>query len=98
MFNISKTTSAPDLMKNFNGKDLYSLSYSIDNETKKTILYASNSHKLMIFTENSTKNEDHKSLEYSVPISSVNASENYIALGFSDGMLKILSNNLEKTV
>lgn len=85
-------------MKNFNGKDLYSLSYGIDADTKKSTLYASNSHKLMMFNENSTKTDDHKALEFPVPISSVSASENYIVLGFSNGMLKILSNNQQKTV
>lgn len=85
-------------MKNFNGKDLYSLSYGIEADTKKCILYASNGRQLMMFDENSTKNDDHKSLEFPVPISSVSACDNYIALGFSDGMLKILSNNQEKSV
>lgn len=83
-------------MKNFNGKDLFSLSYGNDKET--TVLYAANGHKLMIFTENSTKNDDHKSVEFPTPISSVSASENYIALGFSNGTLQIRSNTQEQMV
>lgn len=85
-------------MKNFNGKDLYSLSYGIDSNTNKCILYASNGHKLMMFDENSTKSDDHQSMEFATPISSVSACEKYIAIGFANGMTKILANNTKKTV
>lgn len=52
----------------------------------------------MMFNENSTKSDEHQSLEFPTPISSVSACDKYIAVGFASGMLKILSNNQEKTV
>lgn len=97
-FNISKTSNAPDLMMNFNGKDLYSLCYSADADSKRCTLYASSGNKLMMFSENSTKSDNHKSIEYPVSISSVSVNAKYIAVGFSNGTLKILMNNEDKTV
>lgn len=97
-FNISKTSNAPDLMMNFNGKDLYSLCYSADADSKRCTLYASSGNKLMMFSENSTKSDNHKSIEYPVSISSVSVNAKYIAVGFSNGTLKILINNEDKTV
>lgn len=98
IFNISKTSSAPDLIKNFNGKDVYNLSFNVDETSKKCILFATNSHKLMMFNENSIKHDDHSALEFQVPVSSVSSNAKYIALGFSNGTLKILSNDAEKKV
>lgn len=98
-FNISKTSSAPDLMMNFNGKDLYSLCYSVVGaDAKKCILYASNGTKLMMFNENATKNDNHEFITFPVSISSVSVNEKYIAIGFANGSLEIRLNNQEKTV
>lgn len=77
---------------------MYALSYGEDTETKKTILYAANRRKLMMFDGNSTRQEDHKSLVFSVPVSAVKSNNKYIAIGLSDGTLKILLNNDVKTV
>lgn len=85
-------------MKDFNGKNLYALSYGENGETKKIILYVSNGTKVMLFDENSIKTEKHKSLEFSVPVSSIALNSKYIAIGFSDGTLKIFLNNEAKTV
>lgn len=99
VFNISKASSAPDLMKNFNGKGLYSLSYSVDTtDSKKCTLYVTNGNHLMMFTENSTKNDAHKSLEFPMPLSSACANDKYIAIGFANGTLKILLNDESKKV
>lgn len=97
-FNISKTSSAPNLMMNFNGKDLYSLCYSADKDAKKCTLYATNGTKLMMFDDNSTKSDSHESIKFPTPLSSVTVNEKYIAVGFSNGLMKILLNNQEKTV
>lgn len=86
------------MIKNFNGKDVYSLSYGVDETSKKCILYAPNSHKLMMFDENSIKQDHHNSLEFQVPVSSVSVNGKYIAIGLSNGTLKILSNDAEKKV
>lgn len=97
-FNISKTSSAPDLMMNFNGKDVYSLAYSIDTDTKKCTLYANNANKLMMFNESATKTDNHESISFPVAVSSVSVNDKFIAIGLSNGTLKILLNNKEKTV
>lgn len=98
IFNISKNSSAPELIKNFNGKDLYSLSYGIDVDTQKCTLYAPSDHKLMMFTETATKDDKHQSMEFSDAISSVSVAPKFIAIGFSTGLLKILMNSPDKTV
>lgn len=85
-------------MKNFNGKDVYSLSFNVDETSKKCILFATNHQKLMIFNENSTKQDDHNAMEFPVPVSCVTTNEQYIAIGFSNGMLKILTNDTAKKV
>lgn len=52
----------------------------------------------MMFNENSIKQDDHKSLNFDVSLSSVSSNDEYIALGFSNGTLKILTNDTDKKV
>lgn len=84
-------------MKNFSGKEIYAVSYGVDS-TKCNTLYAINSRKLMLFNENSSKNDVHKSIDYPVPVSSVSVCKKFISIGFQNGMLKILANNEQKKV
>lgn len=98
VFNINKISNAPDLMKNFNGKNVYGLSHSVDSESKKWTLFATNEQKLMKFNENSTKQDNHNALNLLVTVSSVSANEAYIAIGLSDGTLKILLNEQQNMV
>lgn len=79
-------------MKNFNGKDVYSLSYGIDVDPSKFVIYATNGHRLMIFNENSTKNDRHRCISFPITVSSVSAMNNLVAVGFSNGELKIFQN------
>lgn len=98
VFNIGKIGCPPDLIKNFNAKDLYSMCYSVDADSNKCILYVPNGKNLMMFDENSYKNDEHKAIEFKETISSVSVNANYVAVGFSEGTLKILLNNQDKTV
>lgn len=84
-------------MKNFNGKDIYAISYGSDS-AKCTTLYAINNRKLMLFNEHSSKNDAHKSIDYPVPVSSVSVCKKFVSIGFQNGMLKILLNNEQKKV
>lgn len=51
-----------------------------------------------MFNENSTKSDEHQSMEFPSSISSVCACDKYIAIGFANGMLKILLNDQQKSV
>lgn len=52
----------------------------------------------MMFDETSIKQDYHNALEFHVSVSSVGANGKYIAIGLSNGTLKILSNDAEKKV
>lgn len=97
-FNITKTSGPPDLIQNFNGKDLYGLAYGVLADTKQCILYATNADKLMTFDANSTKSNDHKSIAFCAPVSSVSVNHKYIAVGLNNGTLKILLNDSTRKV
>ncbi|XP_031640462.1 protein rigor mortis [Contarinia nasturtii] len=90
IFNISKTTAAPELMKNFCGRELYALSY----DPIECNLFVTNHESLMMFNEKSTKDDNHNSVRFGVAVSSVSVSPNgvYVATGFSNGTFKILLN------
>lgn len=100
VFNISKGPNPPDLMKNFNGKEIYRIGYGVDLNSTKCTLYACNDNKLMMFNESSIKFDNHKFIEFPASVSSVGVNNplNYIAVGLSNGVLKILMNNQEQTV
>lgn len=64
----------------------------------KSTLFACNDHKLMMFNENSVKFDGHKSIEFPAGVSSVVVNKNYITVGLSNGVLKVLSNDQNKKV
>lgn len=69
------------------------MSYGIDVDQEKYTLFVTNQNSLMMFNENSSKDEKHKALTFKNTVSSVSTFDIYIAVGFSTGLLKIILND-----
>lgn len=59
VFDISKSTDPPQIMKNFCGKNVYRLSYGISPVTNKGQLFASNDLNLTVFPEKNSKSNNY---------------------------------------
>lgn len=97
VFDIGKTSSPPEIMRNFNGKNVYSLSYGRVDD--KSILFACNDRKLMMFPGQSAKNTaDHSFKIFPQGTSAVSAIDEFVAVGLADGTLKILDHQLNEVL
>lgn len=93
VFDIGKATNPPEIIRNFCGKNVYSLCYSPAADGKWT-LFACNNKKLMIFSYG--KNARQPSGEGSYPfktfssnVTSVSASAKHVVVGLADGEVKV---------
>lgn len=92
-FNLNKLQSAPELVKDFGGKDVYGLSYGIIYDQIKSVLYATNGSKLMMFSDSNSKSADHSANDYAESTTAVGVSAMFITVGFQNGSIRILSND-----
>lgn len=92
IFDVNKN-APPDLMRNFCGKNIYRICHGHSPEMEKYVLFACNDKNLMIFPTHSKNNNcnEYPSLKFSSGVSTVNANENHLFIGTSDGMLRILT-------
>lgn len=96
VFDIGKPSSQPEIMRNFCGKNVYSVSYgkSIDDQS---ILFACNDRRLMLFAGQSTKNTtDHSFKVFTQGVSVVSVNEIYVAVGLANGSVKIFDRQLHE--
>lgn len=98
IFNVNKSSNAPDLIRNFNGKDVYSLAFGIDSANpSKYLIYATSGNRLMIFNENSIKSDKHQFISFHTCVSYVRTMETFVAIGLNNGEFSIFKNdNLKK--
>lgn len=95
VFDISKTTSPPEIMMNFCGKNVYNISFGIVNE--KSTLFACNGNKLMMFrSKNAKQSTDHAFKAFAHDTSAVSANDKYVAVGLANGALKIFDSQLSE--
>lgn len=88
VFDISKPTSQPEIMRNFCGRNVYSISYGYVDD--KLVLFACNDEKLMMFATQAAKNVTHHPFKkFPHNVSVVEANEKHVAVGLSDGTLKV---------
>lgn len=94
VFDINKPSSPPELMKHFSGKNLYSLSFGHVDD--KSVLFACNERKLMMFFRQNYKQiSDHSSKAFSQGTTSVSANDTYVAVGLATGGVKIFDRQLK---
>lgn len=93
VFNINRPTSQPDIMNDFSGRNVYSLSYGhVDDQS---VLFACNERKLMLFfRHNYNQINDHRFKVFSQGTSAVSANDEYVAVGLAKGTVKILDRQL----
>lgn len=95
VFDIGKTSSPPEIMKNFCGNNVYSLSYGHVDD--KSVLFACNDRRLMMFSSESAKNTaNHLYKSFAQGTSSVSANGQYIAVGLANGTLKIFNGQMHE--
>lgn len=88
VFDIAKTSSLPEIMRNFCGKNVYSVSYGQVND--KSVLFACNDRRLMLFADHSAKNTaDHRFESFPQATSAVSANDEYVAVGLANGSVKV---------
>lgn len=97
-FNLHKLQSAPELVKDFSGKDVYGLSYGIIYDKIKSVLYVTNGPKLMLFSDNNSKSSDHNANEYTESTTAIGVSAMFTTIGFQNGSIRVLSNDDEQKV
>lgn len=90
VFDIGKSASPPEIMRNFCGKNVYSVTYGpIDD---KTVLFACNDRRLMLFSNQGAKNTaDHRFELFPQGTSAVNANDEYVAVGLANGAVKVFN-------
>lgn len=100
VFDISKPSTPPEIIKNFCGKNIYSISYKLGVDGKWN-LFACNNKKLMIFSYGKNAKQpfgdgNYNSKTFATNVSSVSVNESHIAVGLADGEVKILGGDLKE--
>lgn len=101
VFDINKASNPPEIIKNFCGKNIYSISYKLGVDGK-WILYTCNNKKLMMFSYGKNAKQPSGDGNYNFKIfssnvSSVSSNQTHIAIGLADGDVKILTDDLKES-